>query len=373
MDSLGAQANGGSGDPSISGSGRFVAFYSEANNLVPGDMNSTDDIFVHDRQAGATKLASIDTSGYQGNGVSYDPDISQDGYHVGFYSYATNLVLGDTNGEYDIFVHDCQSGVTRRVEHNSYGNQSNAWSFRPSMSGDGRYVAFDSAANNLVPGVTFGGAFVSDRDCDGLVNYCSPAGVSASGCSAMISSSGAASATASSGFFLVAAHVEGAKDGLFFYGTNGRQANPWGNGTSYQCVVPPVKRGNLLNGVGTVNGCDGSFSQDHRTLSGAQHVRSPFTAQARACWFRLKSGTATPVRRATRRRACRTRSSFSWDRDSGPALPQRVEFVLVDAQEVLRFGGRELPSAASAVRPSRSHRAGIKAERLRASCVPRCR
>ena len=91
--------------------------------------------------------------------------------------------------------------------------------------------------------------------------YCK-AGTSASGCRATISTLGTPSATAASGFSLVAQLLEGNKDGLFFFGTNGRQANPWGNGTSYQCVVPPVKRAGLLTGTGTSGACDGQFLQD---------------------------------------------------------------------------------------------------------------
>jgi len=93
------------------------------------------------------------------------------------------------------------------------------------------------------------------------VSYCT-AGVSASGCQATLSAAGMASATAPSGFHLSAFDVEGQKDGLFFYAANGRQANSWGNGTSFQCVVPPVRRGGLLAGSGTSGSCDGSFSQD---------------------------------------------------------------------------------------------------------------
>jgi plastocyanin len=95
----------------------------------------------------------------------------------------------------------------------------------------------------------------------GPVNYCT-AGSSAAGCKATLSATGTPSATASSGFDLMAAGVEGQKNGIFFYGTNGRQANPWGNGTSFQCVVPPVKRGGLLSGTGTSGACDGLFAQD---------------------------------------------------------------------------------------------------------------
>jgi hypothetical protein len=97
--------------------------------------------------------------------------------------------------------------------------------------------------------------------CSSGTPYCT-AGTSASGCQASLCASGQASASAPSGFELVALSVEGAKDGLFFFGTNGRQANSWGNGTSFQCVVPPVVRAGLLGGTGTAGACDGSFSQD---------------------------------------------------------------------------------------------------------------
>jgi hypothetical protein len=95
----------------------------------------------------------------------------------------------------------------------------------------------------------------------GPVDYCT-AGTSASGCQATLGSSGSASATAPSGFTIAAVGVEGQKDGLFFFAQNGRQANPWGNGTSFQCVVPPVFRGGLLAGNGTPGACDGTFGQD---------------------------------------------------------------------------------------------------------------
>ena len=92
-------------------------------------------------------------------------------------------------------------------------------------------------------------------------SYCT-AGTSAAGCVAALTTTGTPSATAPSGFFFDAQSVEGQKDGLFFWGANGRQANPWGSSTSYQCVTPPVSRGGLLIGAGTLGACDGSFNQD---------------------------------------------------------------------------------------------------------------
>ena len=98
-----------------------------------------------------------------------------------------------------------------------------------------------------------------------FVSYCT-AGTSASGCQALLTASGTPSATLPGGFLLTAATVEGAKDGLFFFGTNGRQASPWGSSTSFQCVAPPVVRGGLLTGSGAPGSCDGQLSQDLNAL-----------------------------------------------------------------------------------------------------------
>ena len=112
-------------------------------------------------------------------------------------------------------------------------------------------------------------------DCStGSVSYCT-AGTSANGCQAVISSTGASSASAATGFTLDAAGVEGQKDGLFFFGTNGQQANSWGNGTSFQCVAPPVKRAGLLVGTGTNGMCDGSFSTDLNARWTAKPAQNP--------------------------------------------------------------------------------------------------
>jgi hypothetical protein len=125
------------------------------------------------------------------------------------------------------------------------------------------------------------------------VNYCT-AGISASGCQATLSSSGNSSATAPSGFVLTASGVEGDKDGLFFQGTNGRQTNTWGNGTSFQCVVPPVKRLGILSKQGTINACNGSFTQDVNAYWTAFPLKNPgpgAVVQAQ-CWYRDPQNTS---------------------------------------------------------------------------------
>ena len=106
---------------------------------------------------------------------------------------------------------------------------------------------------------------IERTDSPGPTVYCT-AGTSASLCQALVSATGTPSATATSGFTLTVSSLEGNKDGLFFFASNGQQANPWGSGTSFQCVVPPVKRGGLLPGSGTPGACDGSTSQDLNAL-----------------------------------------------------------------------------------------------------------
>jgi hypothetical protein len=152
VDSLGRQAHGDSGiltDPTMSSDGRFIAFDSAAANLVTGDANGQVDVFVRDRRAGTTELVSVDSAGHQGNGWSWDPSISGDGRFVVFDSLASNLVPGDTNGSYDIFLRDRLLGTTERVSIGPEGVQANSDSFDPVISADGSCVAFESFARNL--------------------------------------------------------------------------------------------------------------------------------------------------------------------------------------------------------------------------------
>jgi WD40 repeat protein len=151
IDSTGQPGNGSSVLPAISADGRFVAFWSSANNLVTGDTNEADDIFVHDRRTGVTERISVDSAGQQGNGASMFPAISGKGRFVSFMSSASNLVGDDTNGQYDVFVHDRQTGGTKRVSVSSSGQQGDLPSFGSAISGDGRVVGFESAASDLVP------------------------------------------------------------------------------------------------------------------------------------------------------------------------------------------------------------------------------
>ena len=169
VDSDGIQGNGESSSPIISANGRFVAFESTSTNLVPQDTNAAKDIFVHDRQTDSTERVSVASDGAQSDdSCGYSAcslSISADGRFVAFQSMASNLVPGDTNDWTDVFVHDRQTGETTRVSTGINGAQGNNISENPFISADGRYVAFDSIASNLVPGdsVYYFDVFVYDR------------------------------------------------------------------------------------------------------------------------------------------------------------------------------------------------------------------
>jgi len=166
LTSTGAQAAVGSDSPAISTDGRYVALVSSGANVVVGDTNNADDVFVRDRTAGTTTLVSVSRTGDSADAESSGAAISADGRYVGFSSPATNLVAGDTNGTYDVFLRDLLAGTTSRVSVRSDGAQGNALSgFNPGLSADARYIAFTSNASNLVSGDTngTGDTFVRDR------------------------------------------------------------------------------------------------------------------------------------------------------------------------------------------------------------------
>lgn len=154
INSAGEQANNESVCAAISADGRYVAFYSTASNLVANDTNGKWDAFVRDRLAGTTERVSIGTSGQEGNGNSGYMEavsISADGRFVAFMSAASNLVADDTNSSWDVFLRDRQNGTTELISKSSTGLLGNGESMFPSVSNDGRFVVFESKATNLVP------------------------------------------------------------------------------------------------------------------------------------------------------------------------------------------------------------------------------
>jgi hypothetical protein len=164
-DATGTQVAGASRQPSASADGRFVAFASTATTLVAGDTNGSADVFVKDRQTGAVTRVSVRTGGAEALGNSVAPDISADGRYVTFVS-AAFLTPDDSNSFScsgaslvgpscpDVFRHDRTTGTTIRVSVASNGVQADAASAAPRISGDGRYVVFESLATNLVAGDT---------------------------------------------------------------------------------------------------------------------------------------------------------------------------------------------------------------------------
>lgn len=158
----GSEANDGVGwtVKSISDNGRFVVFSSTADNLVSTDDNRRSDIFLHDRESGETSIVSVASNGAEANGSSYSPGIFGNGRYVTYHSSADNLVGEDTNGITDVFLHDRETGLTRRVNVASDSNEAERWDsdwswiwwYTNPVSDDGRYVAFTSWSGNLVPG-----------------------------------------------------------------------------------------------------------------------------------------------------------------------------------------------------------------------------
>jgi hypothetical protein len=170
----GVPGNAQSSGPSISANGRFVSFWSIASNLDPSDTNGTFDVFVHDLQSGTMERVSLSSAGAQANAGSAGPSISGDGRFVCFLSYASNLVPNDTNGFEDIFVRDRFQAITERVSVDSGGAQStdNSWVDMGSISADGRFVAFYSDATNLVQSDSNNTRDVFLRDRSSISSFC---------------------------------------------------------------------------------------------------------------------------------------------------------------------------------------------------------
>jgi Tol biopolymer transport system component len=167
-----ATASGQSANAAVSADGRFIAFESVAGNLIPGDTNGRTDVFVYDRSNGAIERVSVSSGAEQGNSDSVEPSISADGRFVAFSSNASNLVAGDSNAGYDVFVRDRLTQATFRISVSSSGAEAVSTadpntpvaSGSPAISGDGRFVAFSSNAENFVSGVTALASHIYVRD-----------------------------------------------------------------------------------------------------------------------------------------------------------------------------------------------------------------
>ncbi|MEW2326121.1 S8 family serine peptidase [Streptomyces griseoincarnatus] len=217
----GNQPNGEAWWPDVSDDGQVVAFASAASNLAPGDTNGTLDIFVTDRDRRTTARVSVASDGTEGDDFSLTPTLSADGRYVGYSSGATTLVPGDTNRETDAFVHDRTTGVTERVSVASDGTQADGLSSAPSLSADGRWAVFNSEAGNLVAGDTNGttDVFLRDRELGTTVRVsAAPDGAAGNGPSReqTISADGRWIAFQSTADNLVPGDTDGAAD-VFLY------------------------------------------------------------------------------------------------------------------------------------------------------------
>ncbi|MGZ8196307.1 MAG: TolB family protein [Methylosarcina sp.] len=152
VSTLGAEGNNSSNSPALSANGRFVAFTSIASNLVSGDNNDSADVFVHDLGTGVTRRVSLTSSRTEGNSASFEPALSANGQIIAFSSLSTNLAAEDNNDTYDVFLRDLKTGITQRISQNRRGIEGNSSSFSSSISANGRSLAFESVASNLVEG-----------------------------------------------------------------------------------------------------------------------------------------------------------------------------------------------------------------------------
>ena len=293
VNSSGVAGNAGSVEPVLSADGRFVAFHSAATNLVSGDINAVEDVFLRDRMLGTTLRVSVGAGGIAGDGVSRKARISADGRVVLFESIAANLDPGDLNTEWDVFAHDRVTGETEIVSVDSNGGGGDYASNVGALSASGRFVAFQSYATNLVVGDTNNtrDVFLRDRGTNAPTNYCT-AGTTSLGCVPVISGTGTPSVSATSGFSISVSALDGQRSGLVFYGVAGSVELPWAPGSSsFLCVKSPTQRLPLQSTGGTVGSCDGSLGIDFLTFLAANpsSLGQPFSsgdaiyAQA---WFR---------------------------------------------------------------------------------------
>lgn len=262
----GAQANDYCDSPCISGDGRYVGYTSSATNLVGGDTNAVADIFRFDRNTSAVVRASLSSVGVQGNASSSSSSLSLDGRYMVLRSNASNLVASDLNAQPDIFRRDMLLSTTALASLDTAGNQANSYSYcggyGPSLSSDGRYVVFYGDATNLVAGDTNSDWDIFLRDtlaiCPPVVAYC-VAKINSAGCVPSVSSAGVPTISNSSTFFVTAHSVLNQKLGHMFWGQT-PSALPFYGGT--KCVAAPTLRTPNQNSGGSAagNDCTGAYS-----------------------------------------------------------------------------------------------------------------
>jgi len=277
-------------DPVISSSGRFVAFDSISSTLVPGDTNQTTDVFVYDRLDGTTVRASVSSTGVEGNNSSVYPTLSANGRFVAFRGAASNLVPGDTNNVSDIIVRDLVLNSTSRASVSTAGIQTEVTCQDPTLSPDGRMVCFESASWVLVPGPSniYRDIFLHACLTTGPETYCM-AQTNSLGCVGAMSFSGVPSASARSGFMVDAAAIRNNTIGTLIYGTGSPAMLPFQGG--FLCVAPPVHRTVPLQSGGSSSptvDCSGVLRLDFNAYASSPHAKglTPGTTVRAQYWSR---------------------------------------------------------------------------------------
>ncbi|MCK6447606.1 MAG: hypothetical protein L6Q99_14535 [Planctomycetes bacterium] len=244
----------------LSADGRFIAFDSAAKNLVAGIVENVSNVFVRDLATGQIWLASRNSSGVSGDKASMLPSISADGRWVAFSSLAQNLVQGDVNSHEDVFLYDVQLGTVIALSVDAAGETGVSNSRWPSMSATGLHVAFASWGWDLVPGDLNDreDVLVATRDIVGPFSYC-VAQLNSLGCVSALTWTGAPSASAGSGFVLSTDMLLAHTPALLIYSTHGAHFAPFGGG--FLCARAPLRRVGLAVTSGALP-CEGVWSTD---------------------------------------------------------------------------------------------------------------
>lgn len=284
----------------LSADGRFVAFNSFSWDLVPNDTNGAIDVFVRDTLLGTTERVSVSSAGVEANGKSFPAQISADGRFVCFPSMGSNLVPGDTNGTWDVFLRDLWQGTTTRLSVDAQGIEGNGPSFGPAISRDARLLAFGSQATNLVAGDTNGFADTFVRRWPTPIVYCT-AKTNSLGCVGAIAAGGVPSLSTGHGFLVRATGVLNQKFGLLLYSLGGPLAAPFHGGTL--CIRSPFRRGPAQHSGGSPLGldCTGTFAFDFAAW--AALGADPMLVSGRRVW------------------------SQYWSRDPGFSAPDNVNLT----------------------------------------------
>jgi Tol biopolymer transport system component len=304
-DASGAEADSSSFEATISEDGRFVAFHSAATNLVPGDLNGVDDVFVKNLASGAIVRASVSSLAVEADGPSLAATLSRDGRCIAFFSSATNLAAGDVNSVSDVFVRDLLKETTERVSLATNGSEGDGESTLAAISDDARFVIFQSKAANFSAPDSNGveDIFLRDRGASFArpASYCS-AKLNSHGCAPTIGSTGVPSAASTQGFVIAAGSALNHKSGLLLYSVAGRASIAFQGGTL--CLQAPIRRTIGLNSGGSLPpaiDCSGVYAIDMCAFASGALGGTPIAALTQPgtlvdaqCWGR-DPGFAPPL------------------------------------------------------------------------------